>query len=66
MEFGVLKLRIPKMYCLSVAFVYYYYYYYYYFIILLFFLGEMVASVQKTPTWSIVVHNDESQCLIFK
>ena len=28
MEFGVLKLRIPKMYCLSVAFVYYYYYYY--------------------------------------
>ena len=34
MEFGVLKLRIPKMYCLSVAFVYYYYYYY--FIIILF------------------------------
>ena len=31
MEFGVLKLRIPKMYCLSVAFVYYYYYYYYYY-----------------------------------
>ena len=25
MEFGVLKLRIPKMYCLSVAFVYYYF-----------------------------------------
>ena len=35
-------------------------------LLLLFFLGEMVASVQKTPTWSIVVHNDESQCLIFK